>query len=166
MAATFKIFLNWRIPESWFLQLSKSGTIGIFLQKFDNHWKKGKCGLIYLLFVTWLWCWDPSISFLKIVIYRFDSTLTFCEIRFKVFLQVLLLLLLNPNLNLPVKNADILCEAPLFLSPHFVMVPICLSRLNSTSFSELDHYLWLPPLRFGFFMERILNWEGKQLSLS
>ena len=40
MAATFKISLNWRIPESWFLQLSKSGTIGIFLQKFDNYWKR------------------------------------------------------------------------------------------------------------------------------
>ena len=165
MAATFKIFLGRWIPESWFLQLSKSSTIGIFLQKFDNYWKREMC------FDLYAFCNMPAML----------RPLHFLSQDCDISLWLNAHFLWNPvqslssgsssppshpNLNLLVKDADISCEASLFLSPHFVMAPICLSRLNSTSFSELGLYIPLPPLRFSFFLEQLLNWEGKQLSLS
>ena len=107
--------------------------------------------LIYMLFVASLWCWDPSISFLLMVIYCFDSTM-FCSIflksSFKFFCfisnfpndEILLWLsndLLNfsqiqffcfishfPNPTFPYERRWHLIWRSSLPSPHFLMVPI------------------------------------------
>ena len=109
--------------------------------------KNGKCGLIYLLFVTCLWCWDPSISFLKIVIYRFDSTLTFCEIRFKVFLMFFFSSFSTPISiclwRMLTSHVKLLSFSPLTLRwlPFVYLVSILLSSLNSSTTSSFHHFV-------------------------
>ena len=74
------------------------------------------------------------------LIYCFDSTFAFCEI-----LHFKFLLFCPISICQAVRYVDIRYEDPLYLSPHFVMVPIFSLPPSSTSLST---WVWLVPKHF------------------
>ena len=142
--------------------------------------------LIYMLFVASLWCWDPSISFLLMVIYCFDSTM-FCSIflksSFKFFCFIsnfpndeILLWLSNDLLNFsqiqfsvsflifpiplfPMRDVDIWYEDPLYLPLTFWWFPFifCLNSISSPASYTRVPTPW--PLWLGLFLHLKL-WQS------